>query len=86
MGTDRDRGTGGVEGIRVAVLRGAIEHVDEPRRRVGRPWLPGHHVLEPHHPHRVEAHVRRANNVLVAGKLLGRARDEGLHAEMCRCP
>src|SRR5260221_3188756 len=67
MGTDRDRGTGGAEGIRVAVLRCSIEHVDQTRRRVGRLWLPCHHVLHPHHSHRVEAHVHAANDVLVAG-------------------
>ncbi len=67
MGTDRDRGTGCVEGIRVAVLRCSIEHVDQTRRRVGRLWLPCQRVLQPHHPHRVDAHVRPANDVLVAG-------------------
>src|ERR1700683_1067280 len=64
---DGDGGTGLVERIGEAVLGGAVEHVDQPRRGVGWRRLPGHQVLDPHHAHRIRAHVRRADDVLVAG-------------------
>jgi hypothetical protein len=64
---DGDGGTGLVGRIGEAVLGGAVECVDQSRRGVGRRRLPGHEVLDPHHDHRVRAHVRRADNVLVAG-------------------
>jgi hypothetical protein len=54
-------------GVRIAVLRGAAEHVAKPRRRVGRLQLPFEQILEPLHAQGVGTHGRIADGIFVAG-------------------
>src|ERR1700757_5050257 len=64
--TDGNRGTRGVERVRVASLGGAVQHVDQARGGVRWLRLSGKKIFEPDHAHRINGHIRPPNNVLIA--------------------
>src|ERR1700747_3746455 len=64
--TDGNRGTRGVERVRVASLGGAVQHVDQARGGVRWLRLSGKKIFEPDHAHRINGHIRPPNDVLIA--------------------
>ena len=68
MRPDRNRRARCIGHVGAAVLRGAAQHVDQPRRRIRRRRLPGQSVLDPLQALRVAAHGHVADFVLVAGE------------------